>query len=803
MKNSRIVPCIAAIVLFFALAAAYFAPQFAGKSLPMHDITQYEGMSHDIKVHNAATGDNTAWTGNSFSGMPSYMINFRSPGQLVKHTVEKIANAIGNPAAMLFLAMVCFWIMLLLWGVDVWVAMVAAVAYGFSTYSIIIIGAGHITKMWAMVFGPALVGAVVYVLRGGNVWLGSGLAALFASLEIGANHPQITYYFLLVIVALWINTLVESAKHKLWPQFAKRTVVLAVAAVLAVGSNFAPLYYTAQHTPDTTRGGSELGSSIEESDKGLDLQYATAWSYGRTESLNMFIPDLMGGSSEGGFKSDGAVAKSLAPYNARKMATTLPAYWGDQPMTAGPTYIGAVMLLLALLALFVLEGRRKWWIAAVSIVGLLLSWGSNMMWFTELCFKILPGYNKFRTVSMALVIVQWSVPVLAALVLSEMSRRQLSRPKLLNGLKWSTAICGGVALFFILFGKGLFQFSAPFDSQLPDDVVKAMQSERASMLRADSLRSLCLVLASALTIWLFAKDKIKKWVLIALLGVLVVVDMVPVDLRFLPQSKFTNTPKAYVQQPTAADNAILQDKELGYRVANMAVSTFNDATTSYYHRSVGGYHGAKMKRYQDLIDRYLSKGNIEIYNMLNTKYFIVPTEDQGQQVQVNPDANSAAWFVEGVDLTDGAEAEIEALGSIDNKHRAVVDSKFASQIAGNPFGEGSIELTEYAPNRLVYQYDSPSGGVAVFSEIYYPKGWKAYVDDSETPYFRADYTLRAMALPAGAHKVEFRFEAPNYKLVNTITLICSLLILAGVAAGVVIAIVKGKKGNDKIGQQVA
>ena len=388
-------------------------------------------------------------------------------------------------------------------------------------------------------------------------------------------------------MALWINALVVAIRQRGLRRFAKATLVLVTAAVVAVGANFSSLYYTAQHQPDTTRGGSALAAQNGTKDvgDGLDIAYATAWSYGRTESLNMLIPNLMGGSSAGGFASNGEVADALRPYGARSLATSLPAYWGDQPGTAGPTYLGAVALFLAVMALVLLKGREKWWLLAVSVFALLLSWGSNLMWFTELMFKYLPAYDKFRAVSTALVVVQWSVPLLAALVLWKLWQGEYERQRVVHGVAWAAGITGGVALLLWLLGGQMFSFSAPMDAQLglPADIVMAMEAERAAMLQADALRSLVLVALSAGVVWLFAAQRLKRGAVVLLLGALVTIDMVGVDSRYLFWDDFVEKNKTTIL-PSEANLEIMADEELGYRVANFAVSTFNDATTSYFHR---------------------------------------------------------------------------------------------------------------------------------------------------------------------------------------------------------------------------
>ena len=666
------------------------------------------------------------------------------------------------------------------------------------------------TKMMVLAFAPMLFGGVWYAYRR-NMWAGAALTAFFGSLMIGANHPQITYYFLMIVAAFWISELVRAYKEKILARFAKVTGLLVLAGVLAVGSNAGMLYYIQTHSKDTIRGGSELkaSSSSMEGKEGLDLEYATAWSYGKGETLNLLIPNLYGGSSEGGFSDDGEVAQALAKYGARNMATHLPAYWGPQPITSGPMYVGAVALFLAVLGLFLLRRRVTVWIVVIALLAILLAWGKNLMWFTELFYYYFPMYDKFRTVSTILVIVGWCVPLLAALTLQKLWSGEVPREKLFKGLKYTTIAVGGIALLFLLLGGTLLSFTGEGDSQMfggqqVDDVFAAMRAERASLMRADALRSLVFVLLTAGTVLLFYRQKIKRGGFVLVLALLVTADMVPVNLRYLRRDKFVEERHNTIR-PTEADKQILADKELGFRVLNMTVSPFNDATTSYFHRSVGGYHGAKLRRYQDLIERYLGKMDVGVYNMLNTKYVIVQGEDGTPEAQLNPGANGAAWFVDSVRLVDGPDAEIAALGGLDTKTVAVVDKPFASlveNVAPAADSAARIAMTEYRVNLQRYEYTAAAPGVAVFSEIYYPKGWTAYLDGVEAPYFRADYVLRAMVLPAGTHTVEFRFRAPHYELLSSLTLISSLLLLGGVAAVAGAAGYRAyKKRKDNDGQQ--
>lgn len=790
-----LLPLVVASLVFLTVDALYFAPQFQGKEIEMHDITQYKGMGKDIKDHLETYDEDPQWAGRMFSGMPSYLISFQNEGVIIPK-VRPVFEFLGFPANLIFMAMTCFFVMLLLWGVNPWIGIIPSLAYGLSSYLFIIIGAGHITKLVALAYAPLMLGTVFYAYRK-NMWIGAACTAFVATIEIAASHPQITYYFAMILLAFFINELVIAIKKHALPRFAKVTGLLALAACLAVGANLSSLWYVNQHSSETVRGGSELTVQNEQGqNKGLDLSYATQWSYGISESLNMLIPDLMGGQSGGGFTNDGPVAKSLTKYNARGVATKLPGYWGPQPMTSGPVYIGAVMIMLAVIAMFVLSGVAKWWIVSVSAIALMLSWGHNFMWFTELFFDFLPGYNKFRTVSMILVILQWAFPFMAALVLNKLWTQEYDKKKLMGGIVNSVTFVGGVCLLLYLFSGSLFSFAGSSDSamQLPEDVINAMRVERASMLKSDALRSLFFVLATAGLVWLFVKNKVSKWLFIALFSVLVVVDLVGVNLRYLPLSRFENKKQELAIQPTSADLEILKDTEPGFRVANFSVSIFNDATTSYFHRSVGGYHGAKLSRYQDLIERHLSKMNMQVYNMLNTKYIISNSEQGGLALEENVQRNGAVWFVQDVLKTSTPNQEIDALSNIDTKQTAVVDVGFEQDMAGldlaNTDSLATITLVDYKPNYLKYDYSSNSAQLAVFSEVYYPKGWTAYVDGEPAPYFRANYILRAMNLPKGDHTIEFKFKAPLFDTISNITLIFSLIIIIWMLATGVFFILK-------------
>ena len=809
----RAAGCAAAIVLFFLIAALYFAPQFSGQTLMQHDVQQYEGMSKDILDNRAATGEDAQWTGRMFGGMPAFLINVKYPAQAVKGTIGKIVKVVDTPASFLFFSMTAMWIAMLLFGLSPWVGLVAALAYGFSTYFMLIIGAGHITTMWALVYAPLMMAGVYCTLRR-NAWAGAALTALFTSLEIGANHPQITYYFVIAMAALWISEGIIAMRSKRGRDFARRTALLVAAGIAAVGSNFAPLWYTWQHTKETTRGGSELVAEGAHGDEGLDLQYATAWSYGKTETLNTLVPDFMGGASSDTFAPDGPVADALRPYGMEQAAQYMPRYWGDQPYTAGPTYLGAAVIFLALTALFLLPARQRWWIVAATLLTLFMAWGSNMMWLTELLMRYLPGYNKFRTVSMALVVAQWTLPLLAALgtgIAIERSE-QTDLKRLTRAVIRSAAICAALLLILIAGGRSLFDFGMQHDGaslseqfrqmlleQGGDEYVKqgahesmgwsvasAMADERAAVMRADAWRSLAFIILAAGAMLLYARRKVIRsgTALCIVLTLIVAADLVTVDTRYLSWKSFVPARTARIL-PTEADKLIMQDKDPAYRVLNTSVSTFNDATTSYFHRSVGGYHGAKLSRYQDIIDRYLSKGDEGVLDMLNVRYVIGPSAT-ADDVATRPTANGAAWTVRSVVRAASPEEEITLTGEVDTKHEAVMSDEFLPE--NYNFTDGTVTLEEYRPNYLRYTTRSDGNALAVFSEIYTREGWRAYIDGEEVRPLRADYILRALELPAGSHTVEWRYRAPHWNAVEAVTLIFSIAVLAAFIITVIIVI---------------
>lgn len=836
---SRVAPWITGIVAFWLVTNIFFAPQRDGMSLDQGDIRQYAGMSEDIRQMREATGEDPQWTGNMFSGMPAYMIDIEYPTQSVKQTVGSVVKVIDSPMNMIFFAMVVMMLSVVLMGINPWIGIVAGLAYGLSTYFFLIVGVGHITKMWALVYAPALVAAVWHTLRR-NMWLGGSLAALFGSLELAANHPQITYYFLLACVALWLSEAWFAFSEKRIKDYARRSLVLLVAAIFAVASNFSPLRYTLEHHKYTTRATSE--ATYEEDAREEKIAYNTAWSYGCKESFNMLVPNYMG-SWSGDFSED--VARHLqsrgvqeAMFNdsldeltemlrqsypdlqredveyllnagdetlaehlytlyelrwseASKYASN---YWGDQPYTAGPTYLGASVLLLAILGLILTSNRNRWWLIAVSLFAILLAWGSNLMGFYRLMFDILPGYASFRTVSMALVVVEWSVPLLAAIALMELWRTELGYKQL--AVRATAAFGVVVALVAVMWAVADFGVqnineelgNGWWVEQLKESALAA----RRSAFTADAWRTLLYAGATTAIVILYArfkerKEDVAKIALVLASVAVIVADMALVDGRYLNEESWHKGAPTDIE-PSEANLAIMADKELGFRVLDLTSDPFNSANASYFHRSVGGYHGAKLGRYQDVIDRYLRTEDGNMLAALNTKYVIFEGEALEFKHLYDIEPYGAAWLVERTTKKPSPAEELDALGSTDLRTTAVVASD--SDLAATYNAEGTIALVEYHPNYLRYEYDGKGESLAVFSEVYFADGWRAFIDGEEADYHAVDYILRGMELPQGKHTIEWRFRAPSWTLNSAITGIASWAILIALVITIVLAIKK-------------
>ena len=793
-------PHLVAVLFFIVISFVYFYPVLEGKKINAHDTKVFEGSSKEIRDYRSEYGKEPLWTNSMFGGMPAYMISVKYPGNLFKH-LDDFLKIFKTPVAALFLAMLGFYIMLLLLRVNPWLAMAGAIAYGFSTYLFVCLSAGHNTKVYAMAWMAPVVGSAIYAFRSDG-FKGAALFALFLSLQIMANHFQITYYTFIILLVFGIYELIDAIKRKVFPSFLKTFGLLFAAVIVAVGVNFASLYSTWEYSKESTRGKSDLAAASAGNTGGLDKEYITQWSYGIGESLTFLIPDFRGGASAP-FSKDSETVKVLRKNNMSQAQDQLYRYWGKQPSTSGPVYFGAVVLFLFVLGLQIIKGKDKWWILTAVLLSLFLSWGKNFMPLTSLFVDYFPGYDKFRAVTMILVIAGVCVPLLAVLALKAITEGTVTREKAIKSLLIAASVTGGLALIFFLLPGLSGSFLRPDEASIPDSlnwVKDAMIADRKAMVRTDALRSAALIAAGAALIWFFLKKKIKLTHTLIGMSLLFLIDQIPVDARFLGSANFeTKRSSDNAFTPTAADKAILQDKG-EFRVLNLTVSTFNDASTSYYHKSIGGYSGAKMKRYQELIESSLMDDinalvsglqtsnsyeeaenilkNCSALNMLNTKYIII---SPAAAPLVNRYSPGNAWFVDKVSLVENANAELLAVKTNDPATEAIVDRKFEGRISAKDYSGSpadTIYLVSYKPNSLAYKSELASDRVAVFSEIYYPKGWQAFIDNVPADHFRTDYVLRGMVVPAGSHTVTFSFEPQSYKTGNQVSFVSSIILLA-------------------------
>lgn len=786
--------------VLLVITLVYFYPDvFEGNVLRQHDTLQGVANGQEAAAFAEATGETTRWTNSLFSGMPTFQISPSYGSSKLISTVERAYSLwLPNPANLVFIMMLGFYILMLAMRTRWYVALLGAIAYGFSSYFFIIIGAGHIWKFSTLAYVPPTIAGIILCYRG--KYIGGGvLAAFFAMLQIAANHIQMTYYFLFVIVALVIAFFVEHKRANTLKKWAKATGVLAVAAALAVGANLPSLYNTYEYSKQTMRGGhSELAVATANSTKGgLDKNYITQWSYGISETFSLLIPNIKGGATI--IPTDGQnVQTSMAEveqvkedyqkgkidYQTYSNLQMFPQYFGDQPMTNGPVYVGALIFALFILGLIIVKGPVKWALFAVTVLSVALSWGHNMMWLTDWFIDHFPLYNKFRTVASILVIAEFTMPLLAALALQKI----VTTPDFFK--LHSKAFFGsfGISIFFCLlgmmapsvFGSGISQMEADMFAEYAaqgydlSPLYASLQEARMAMVSADALRSFVFLVIGAALFWLYFKNILKKEALCGALLVVVLIDMYPVDKRYLNTKSFSMKPAMAQQtiEPRPVDLQILQDTAMNYRV--MDLSRFGDAMPSYFHKCIGGYHAAKLTRYQDLIDRQISKNNVEVLNMLNAKYLVV----DDTTAHINPEALGNGWFVDKVTYVKGAQAEMAVLDTLHTAVGAVADESFRSVLgeakAVMP-GDTIIE-TVYKPNELHYKTISRNGGLAVFSEIYFPWGWTATVDGKKVPVGRVNYVLRALQLPAGEHTVVFRFDPQSVHTTETVAYASVVLI---------------------------
>ena len=774
-KFKKFSPHLIVILLFVGISFAYFSPVLQGRILDMPDIKHWKGMSKEIADFREATGEEALWTNSMFSGMPAYQISARSNGNLIQYVAKTISLGIPRPANLLFLYLLGFYLLLLSLKVDYRLSAVGAIAFSFSSYFFIIIMAGHMTKALAIAYVPMVVAAVLYTYSG-RMLLGGVLTAFTVALQLYANHLQITYYLVLTLILIGLVQFIKDFKANNLIDFSKRTGILLVAALLASGTAITGLSTTMEYGKESTRGKSELTNNLENKTSGLDKDYATSWSYGISETFTLLIPNFYGGASQGELTTDSKTYQAIkrAP-NAKQLIKQLPLYWGTQPFTSGPTYAGSIVMFLFIFGLLFVKSEMRVWILLATVMSIILAWGKNFMPLTDLFLDYFPGYNKFRAVSMILVIAEFTIPLLGFVALDKFLKTDSDEKK--KPLKLAFYIVGGLSLIFALMPTLFFDFVGGQDANLAKNgwPIDALQADRAGLLSADSWRSFIFIVLAFGTMWMFLKNKISSKYVIFIVGVLVLSDMWTVNKRYLNDDNFARKSKVQVPyQASAADQQILRDSDPNFRVFNQSVSTFNDASTSYFHKSIGGYHGAKLKRYQELIENHIAKGNMEVLNMLNTKYFITPKG----QVQQNHGAMGNAWFVNEINIVANADAEITALDGFNPANSAIVDTRFSEQMIDELDNTGaSITLTQYKPNYLKYNSTATKDGIAIFSEIYYDKGWNAYVNGELKPHFRVNYVLRGMQLPAGIHVVEFKFEPAVYHVSEQIALASSLILL--------------------------
>lgn len=779
------------IILGFLLITilVHYPTFLSNKQLDQHDILQGQGGNNQLQLHASGTGEEALWNPYMFSGMPAYLTGVQYSGDLLKHAYSVIRLGMGHPQGILFVSFVSFYILLLCFKVRPLIAAAGAIAFGLNGFNIIGVMAGHNAKIAAVALMP-LVLAGIHLTFSGKRWLGFGLTALALGLQVRANHPQITYYLIIIVAAYGINLLVNVIKEKNYKEFGISASLMILAAVLAVGANFGRLATTLEYSKYTIRGKSELKSD-QQASSGLDKEYAFRYSNGIAEPLFLFVPNIFGGSSQQELSSKSAVAEALrgAGYNRSQITQqiqAIPTYWGDQPLTA-PYYAGTLTVLLFILGIVLLPKNQKVWLIALAVLGIMMSWGKNFEAFNNFLFDYLPGYNKFRSVTFTIIITIFAMNLLGfvaleKLVSSEWNAALKKKIYLLFGV-------GGGFLIALLMFSGALGYRGAIDAQLPDWFIDAIREDRKSLLIKDGLRALMFVVSFAVMVWAIFKKKVKTTQVMLGLVFIVFVDSFSLTKRFLGEERFVRDPSEEFFKMTEADRAIASQALYGERVLNLQ-NPFNENRTSYYHESIGGYHGAKIRRYQDLIDyciqaelqsaiqslqsQSIDFSDLQVLNMLNTSFLYFGA--QQNSVIPNQSANGNAWTVGEVIAVNSPDEEIGQVCSIDTKSQALIDqTKFdIPRISG----AGAISLDAKTPNKVTYSATITGGNaLGVFSEIYYPKGWTATIDGNEVNILRANYVLRALEIPEGTHEIVFEFKPQTYFTGNTITLISSAIIL--------------------------
>lgn len=774
IETKQWLPHVAAVLIFFILTAIYFAPVFQGKDLMQGDAISSQGWGKDARDYHEQTGNYAYWSNAMFSGMPSNYTFSPQPVNIFAAADKVLTLGMFGMSrrhiGAIFLTFVCFYIFLLSIGCRSWLSLAGSIAYTLCSYNFIIIGAGHMSKSLVMATMAPVIGGVMLCYRGKLLW-GALITLIFAGLNIYWSHQQISYYLLLILIILAVVYLIYAIREKWLTQYLKATEVLIVVAILAILPAIGQLVPSADYAKETMRGGAVLKNADGKSGSGLDIDYAYQWSYGVGESFTLLVPNLYGAGSHYDLGTDSELYRTLAPQigagQARQIASSAPTYWGDQPFTEGPVYIGAIVCFLFVLGLLVVKGKDKWWLLAATVLSLVLSWGKNFLAVNEFLFYNLPLYSKFRAPSMALVIASVTMVALGIMAVKHIIDCKKSGDKraidsLTKSLYIAGGVTGGICLVLALFGGGMFSFVGSSDAQLPEILTSALQEDRANMLTADAWRSFAFIVAAFALLFAYLRYSLKASHTAMILAVLFLADLWSVDKRFLSHDDFMPKRKSTEIRPTAEDLQILQDKHPNYRVLNLTKSTFNESFTSYFHKSVGGYSPAKMRRYQDIIDRYFGRSiNMNIINMLNVRYVIVPGEERNI-VQRNPEAMGNCWLVDRVEWVDSPNDEIDAIADFNPYEVAFIDKEWQSVVGDTKAYDNSVDSTAYIrmteyrnPGNILYESYSPNAQMAVFSEVFY-KTWKAFIDGKEVKPVRANYILRALPLPAGKHTIEFR-----------------------------------------------
>lgn len=803
MKKENIFKYLGVVVLFVFASLLYFHPVLKGKKISQSDITQFQGMAKEINDYRADKNAEPYWTGASFSGMPAYQISAYYPNDFVR-VIDKTLRFLPRPADYTFLYFLSFFVLMMALKVDWRLATLGSLAFGFSTYLIIIFIPGHNAKAHAIAYMPLVLAGVLWVFRKKYV-LGFIVTGFAMALEIYVNHIQMTYYLGFCLLILGIVELIHAIKNDELTVFIKKAAVIISAVVLGIGANSSRIMAMKEYADFSTRGKSELTINADRTEKkqttGLDKSYITEYSYAKLETFNLFIPRYMGGGTFEELSEDSNFYKLIEKRAGKKVADDYSkqvlTYWGDQTIIEAPAYIGAVIFFLFFLGIFLVKGKLKQWLVAATIFSILLSWGRNFDVITNFFIDYIPLYNKFRAVSSIQVIAELCVPILAILALRDLFSKEINNVKKRKVLEKAVFTFGGVIVLGFLLAHVFSTFEGIRDNNYKDLVglIDAVIADRKAMLLSDTIRSLVLVILTGGILWLFLKDKLKKNLVIVGLGVLVLFDLISVDKRYVNQEDFTNSRR--VDKPFVASNVdkqILQDTT-HFRVGNFVGNPMQDGTTSYFHQSIGGYHAAKMGRYSELFEYQIAKNNMQVLNMLNTKYFIIADNKGEKQAQLNPYANGNAWFVNEIKLVDSANKEMMALDSLQTKFEAVIDIRQLDQTINLTFDKDStatIGLKKYDVTELTYESKTNKKQFAVFSEIFYKDGWNAYVDGQLIPHYRVNYVLRGMIVPEGNHTITFKFEPKVIQKGGLISLI-SYIILILVSAGWLLYDEKKKK----------